>query len=377
MALVRIGSGPIDAVPALVRYLHSLVEAGHEATVLTWDRDLSRTVEEQRSGCRLIRYGCFRCPSGSLRTYAGLLLWQLWLFRKLLFGASDVVHACDITCAPACRLATWLRGARFVYDVRDPVAVSFNWPGSLKGLLGLAERALTNLADAVIVPDENRVEYLGGAARSPGRLVVLYNAPEDRPDLVGADGRDPVAPLRLNLCGYLHPTRGVSMALELARECEQVELDVVGRPRDEAMRQSITSTPRVRFHGQVPLRESQRLMSTADAVLVLYDPSVEVNRVACPNKLFEAMMLGKPVITNAGTAVAEFAEREGVGFVVDYGDIGALVECVRRALSEEHPLADMSKRARRLFEERYNWDSQAPLYLQALAQHRQTDTLHG
>lgn len=48
------------------------------------------------------------------------------------------------------------------------------------------------------------------------------------------------------------------------------------------------------------------LERSADVIPLLYDLSLPINKVASPNKLFEAMMFGVPIVTNLRDVLPEF-----------------------------------------------------------------------
>ena len=60
------------------------------------------------------------------------------------------------------------------------------------------------------------------------------------------------------------------------------------------------------------------LEARSDAIVALYDPLVLWNNITLPNKLFEAMMCGVPIITNIAT---EIVNETQCGIIVDYDNI--------------------------------------------------------
>jgi hypothetical protein len=45
-------------------------------------------------------------------------------------------------------------------------------------------------------------------------------------------------------------------------------------------------------------QDALNLEANFDIIIALYDPSVTINNYAKPNKLFESMLYGLPIITN-------------------------------------------------------------------------------
>src|SRR5690606_28259584 len=66
----------------------------------------------------------------------------------------------------------------------------------------------------------------------------------------------------------------------------------------------------------------------ADLLIALYDPRVPNNRYASPNKLFEAMLCGKPIVVNGGTSMTSIVPDSGCGMVVPYGDSESFREAI-------------------------------------------------
>ncbi len=148
---------------------------------------------------------------------------------------------------------------------------------------------------------------------------------------------------------------------ELIRACESVgaRLVVAGHGPDEGdLVPAIESSPAALFLGNLPYDEVLGWTASCDAVAALYDPGIPNNRLASPNKVFEAMMLRKPVITNDGIALAVLVRREGIGVVARYGDAASVQNALEELMLSPARCVEMGARGRRLYEERYRWDVQ-------------------
>src|SRR5438093_11988180 len=84
------------------------------------------------------------------------------------------------------------------------------------------------------------------------------------------------------------------------------------------------------------------------------------NRLAAPNKLFEAMMFSKPVLVTQGTAAAEIVREVGCGIVVPYGDREALRRALETLILSPAESAAMRARGRAAFEAKYYWRAMEP-----------------
>jgi glycosyltransferase involved in cell wall biosynthesis len=88
---------------------------------------------------------------------------------------------------------------------------------------------------------------------------------------------------------------------------------------------------RVRFLGWIPQKAITRYFAVADAFLL---PSEEEG---FPHVLLEAMAVGMPYVAFDVGGVREITAPIGLGYVVDYGDIGRFVEASRKAISMSLP----------------------------------------
>ena len=105
----------------------------------------------------------------------------------------------------------------------------------------------------------------------------------------------------------------------------------------------------------------------ADILFAFYDPQIPANRYASPNKLFEAMMCGKPIITNAETTATKIVETENCGVVVPYGDVEAIKDTILKLKNNADLRERLGKNGRRAYEERYGWGIMEERLLKAYA----------
>jgi glycosyltransferase involved in cell wall biosynthesis len=87
-------------------------------------------------------------------------------------------------------------------------------------------------------------------------------------------------------------------------------------------------------------------------VSIVYDPSVEIFRYSAPNKFFDAIMLGKPVVCAEGMHLADEVEDAGCGLSVRYGDPSDLARAMD-VLKHQGTRRRMGEAARRHFVKRY------------------------
>jgi glycosyltransferase involved in cell wall biosynthesis len=347
---------PAGIEPRIAKEAASLARAGYDVHAILWDREGAHPREETRDGIRIHRVS-LRAPEGRPSLILRVPGWWIRLVLRILRLRPDVVHAVDFDTVIPAYFAARIRGAPLVYDVFDFYAdmVTASIPPWVRGRLASAERRMVTRADAVIVPDLRRSEQFGAA--QPKRLIEIMNVPEDRglpPTKEDPDG------FVVFYGGMIAKDRGLK---DLVAACEDVgaKLIVAGHGPDEAqLLGGIESSHAAMYLGTISYQEVLEQTAACQLVAALYDPSVPNNKFAAPNKLFEAMMLGKPVLTSEGTLAAHVVREVGCGIVVQYGDRAGLNRALETLMLAPEEAKAMGARGRDAFESRYNWKAMEP-----------------
>jgi len=108
----------------------------------------------------------------------------------------------------------------------------------------------------------------------------------------------------------------------------------------------LTFTP----HDKI-IEETQK----ADVIFSFYDPKIPNNRYASPNKLFEAMMCGKPILVNSDTSMAKIVSLNKCGLIIEYGNEEELKNNLLKLIEDKELLKNLGLNARKTYENKYNW----------------------
>ena len=352
---------PAGVEPRLAKEAKTLARAGYEVHAVLWDRERAFPPEETPDGVRIHRYQ-LRAPEGQPDLVRLLPRWWGYAFRRIAALRPDVVHAIDFDTILPGYAAARLTGAKLVYDIFDFYAemVTADLSPRFREILARRERAMIGKADLVILPDLRRKVQLGRV--HPKRLLEIMNVPENR--RVAADAGNS-SHFVLFYGGMIAKDRGL-MDLVVACEATGARLIVAGHGPDEAaLLNTIESSPASTYLGTIPYDEVLERTATCDVVAALYDPSVPNNRLAAPNKLFEAMMFSKPVLVSEGTAAADIVREVGCGLVVPHGDREALKRALESLMLSPAESDAMGVRGRAAFETKYNWNAMEPRLLDA------------
>jgi len=355
-----IRSNPIQPDPRVEKSARALAWNGYQVDILAWDRDGIYPALEERKNFSIYRIKIKASYGSGLRNLLHLGIWQfrefLWLLRNS--RKYQVFHVCDFDTALPAILMKALYGQKIVYDIFDFYADHIrNTPGWIKALIRKMEQGVIQVADGVILADESRKTQIQTTELK--NLIVINNTPQDvfDPRDMGTRVRDERWQLKILYVGLLQKERGLITLLNILQEAPAWHLDLAGFGGDEEQIIEIAEKmPNVTFHGRINYDTTLELGKKADVYWALYDPAVPNHRYASPNKLFEAMMLRKPVIVAKGTYVDELVEKYRCGLVVDYNDRVGIPSALELLSQNSSLNFELSQNSRKAYEQHYHWN---------------------
>lgn len=156
--------------------------------------------------------------------------------------------------------------------------------------------------------------------------------------------REPGVPLRILFYGQFIPLHGIETIVEAAisMQLEEVDWVLIGRGQEEGRirdRLDRHRLPRLQWIPWVPYDRLRAEIAAADICLGIFGVSDKAARVI-PNKVFQILSVGRPLITRDSPAIRELVPADAPGIrLVPPGDASALAAAVR-ALGEERPALD-------------------------------------
>ncbi len=255
---------------------------------------------------------------------------------------------------PLAALAAWQvargTGARFVLEVRDLWPESLVAAGGRRGPFFLAVwlvvQHLYRAADRVVVLAEGAGRYLEGRGIPPDRITFVPNGvdPAHFPPSCALAGDG--GPLTFVYAGAHGPANGLDVVLEAAdrlRARDDILFRLVGDGSaksdlmEEAARRRL---PNLMFEPSVPKQEIPGLLGSSTAGLMVLRGSALFRFGVSPNKLFDYLAAGLPVVSNVAGEVGDILEDASAGVQAADGSAAALAAAVER-------VADLSPEERR------------------------------
>ena len=320
-------------------------------------------------GARLVRTAftaAHRMAGPAVRTIRGVYVsWQMARVGVRL--DADVYHAHDLNTLDAGVRCARRTGARLVYDAHEMHSARAGMGPARRRWSTRRERALVRHADAVLTVSPSIARHLRSLPGSPA-VTVVRNVPE-RPE--------PGPPLDLRVAlgipetlrvvvyeGTVQRHRGIEELMAAVALVDGCVLVVIGhgdhRPvlEDEVARIGRGET--VRFLGPVPHHEMVRWCAGADVGTACIQNVSTSYFYALPNKVFEYLMAGLPVVVSDFPDMAEVVARYDVGAVCDPADPRGIAGALRAVLDDPAANERYRRNARRAADE-CNWAEEQQL----------------
>jgi glycosyltransferase involved in cell wall biosynthesis len=348
-------SHPPDDVRIFLKECRSLAEAGYEVHLVAPGRG-----GQKRDG---IEIHTFELPDGPRPVRIPRRLWRAWRSGRRL--EPDICQFHEPELVPVALLLK-ASGARIVYDVHEDYAHLDYEPYSGGGRR-LGFRLLEALARRTCDGFVAATPRISQRFPAP-RTIALPNfplleeteaLPERPPPVLGAD---------VVYVGGISRARGVAEMLQAAGllRTSGARLVLIGSFETREVECEARTSPgwsRVEYLGQLARAEVAPRLAAARVGLLVFRPERD-HVQALPNKLFEYMAAGLPVIASDFPYWRELLEPVGCATFVDPLDPTEIAAAIDNLLGDQVGAREMGDRGAAAVRDRLNWEQEAPKLLE-------------
>ena len=325
-----------DPDPRVYQEAKALVANGYDVTILCWDRDLRAPAHEVIDGIKVERIQVRSTHGrGISQMFFLLLFWVKACFRAYS-KKIDVVHCHDFDTLPLGYVLSRQKGAKLTYDAHESYTDMLgNIPAWLKVAIYRAENILLKRTDLLITVGEILRENLAKRGARNTCVVGNWKDPdkfkfpqeileEEKRRLNILNGQ-----LVVSFIANLGKERRLSQLIEAVKDTPETFLVIGGDGPCRGMIEDAASKyQNIHYLGYVNPQQVPRYTAMSDIVFYGFDPSNPNAKYSAPNKLFEALAAGKPVLTGNFGEIGRIVREEDCGIILaDYAPV-----TIRRAL---------------------------------------------
>ncbi|MCK4717322.1 MAG: glycosyltransferase family 4 protein [Thermoplasmata archaeon] len=342
---------PLD--PRVYKEAHSLVKRGHQVVIVTPN---SRPGRVMLGGIKVMK---IPNTMSSLRMRTAMI-------KAAVKTKPDLFYCHEYMALHIGALLRVLTGKPVIYDAHE------HYPSYILGgprfsqnrcrpflefIIACTEYLSTRLVNETVTVNSTLAERFRHKFRK--RCTILYNGPDEKmfsphntDDNIEHryEGREVVV-----YEGSMREGRGLDVfanAFPLVREKRpQVLFLMVGR-RPEALPDGAED---LRFTGWVEMNRVPHYINASHVGVVLFQPTSYNNTIGLPNKLFETMACGKPMIASDLPEIRRVVKKVRCGLLVPHSNPERLARAIIRILENPEQAQAMGARGGKAVEGKYGW----------------------
>lgn len=359
----------------------TLMGEGHEVHLLL-ERRPNEPIDETVDGIRFLR----GVTMGPVRerwhryTFSFTFRDPLWrgAIEKFARGREvEVFHIHDLPLVQEAVTVGKSLGIPVIADLHEnyPAGLQVWYESTIKkktiyqyGRWARYERRVLNEVDAIIAVVEESKQRLVELGLPPERIFVVPNTASREREKIPID-REIIERYHdcfvLTYIGGFAPHRGLDVvirSLPYARDkIPPLRVVLVG-DRNERYRRylgrladDVGCAELVEMTGWQPFEKIFSYIEASDVCLVPHARNPHTD-TTIPHKIFQYMMLGKPVVVSDCPPLARIARDSGAGLVFTHDDPEELANRIIELYTGEELRRGLSRAGREAFEDRYNWD---------------------
>lgn len=250
----------------------------------------------------------------------------------------------------------------------DPLISAYQKEVFEKGKWQATQKAATNLrlwetglyaeADVVIADTQAHARFYTETLQvDPGKIFVIHvGADEQLFKPTAVDTSRP--PIEVLFYGSFLALQGPEVIISAAREIsnEKIKWTLLGEGDLKSHLQTkAQDLPNIGFEPWISYQLLPQRLARAQILLGIFGPTPKAAMVI-PNKVFQSMAVGRPLITRRSEAYPKAVkESKAIGWVPP-ADSKALAACVHQWAAEPDRLAERGRQTRLLYEQNFSMD---------------------
>ncbi|MEE3362048.1 MAG: glycosyltransferase [Anaerovoracaceae bacterium] len=336
----------------------SLAEHGYDVTYITSNKNSGSETPDDSDVKRIV---------AALRGGRGLRgLRYLRDLKKYLGGAEyDIYHVHEILLYPVFKYLI-RHGGTVIYDMHEdaPNQIGYEIAKRVKFIGGAVRRYILHADNRMIKNAAYNIIVVEGqrerAERFSSRVKMICNYPIIRDSAVKHTDTNHIC-----YAGGLTDIRGITNLVEAMPDIN-ARLYLAGAGTKEYMDKlkSLDGWEKVDYLGFLDRESVLEMYSKSSCGILLYKPLPNMES-SLPNKMFEYMEAGLPVVCCDYDPWMEVVEKNNCGICVDRNfSKKEFIDAVNGLLADRDRAAEMGRLGRETVAEKYSWKSQEKILLE-------------
>lgn len=367
---------------------NALVRNGHSVTIVCRNLD-AKVKTEDMDNIHIRRIPGLPWLPYTLRKILNFPIWfsPIWLF--VLYSVArrnsiDAIIVRDLPLMYSGLIVSRLVGSRLIFDMAECYPEMYSSGTEKKSLIdriiksprlaAIYEKNAANFSDMILVMVEESRDRLINIGVAKSKISIVSNTPplEKYNGKVASHNGEQ---LKIIYVGFVTEIRGLDLLIRAVREYVNVvsdpfsiSVDIVG---EGGALKSLTQLvdelelqDQVSIHGWLGHEEVRKLVSSANVGALTYKVCNHWN-TTIPNKIFDYMLAGLPVLATEVVPIARILRNYSCGLVCRDGDVE---DVSKKLLALRCPdlRAELGKNGYNAVKSYYNWENDSKVLVKAL-----------
>lgn len=309
---------------------------------------------------------------------------RLWSFIKFMFSSSwiglqqkniDLVYATStpLSIGIPALIIKYLKGTNYIFEVRDlwpevPIQMRAIRNKLVIKILRWFERTIYKHSLHIVALSPGMQSGVIESGTNPSKVSMIPNMAKKNEFFVRAKSLSIAEYYGINLnhfnavhFGAMGKANGLEYVIDAAiilkeNGVNNINIIFLGEGKIESKLRELCQIHRltnVKFLGKHPMKEVSEIVNICDASIVSF-ANIPILYTNSPNKLFDSLSAGKPLIVNSAGWTKQMVEENKCGIYVDPTNPAELANGLIKMKEDNEWVEIMSLNSRRLAEETYD-----------------------
>lgn len=359
--IVFLRSNPVNPDSRVEKEVYSLKKSKYNVMIIGWDREDNYKVKKDIlnvSGqeIEIFRIGIRASYGEGKKNLIPFIKFQFFILKWLVFNRKkyEIIHACDFDTAFTANFSRIFTKKKLVFDIFDYLSTDAN--NLPKKILKKMEDNIINKATAVIICTEKRKEQIRGT--KPHNLTIIHNTPHI--DIKNINNNcfvfNQKNTIKIAYVGILQDFRLLLEMAEVIAKNAEYELHIGGFGKyHNYMQEMSVKYDNIYYYGKLTYEQTLSLENQCDIMVAIYDPNIGNHIYAAPNKFYESLMLGKPLIMVKNTGMSDVIEKNHIGVCIEYS-AQSFETGLQEIVKVKNQWVNMSNKMKEIYREEYSWN---------------------
>lgn len=367
MKILMLRTNKVDPDPRVEKEANSLIKNKDiDLTIHAWDRTskhkcVKETLNLINGEVPIYRIGIKgNWGKGMKKNIIPALKYEIYLFFWLLKNIKkyDIIHAFDLMTGYPALFPVKLFKKKLVYDCCDYYADSQKGPEIIMKKLRKIETKVFEKADYSIICSEKRIEQIKPA--NPRKMFIIHNSPNINDYNINKKEQTKIIKSNSNRLKFVYVGNFcndrwlLEFLNEAKKNSDEIEVHIGGfGGLNGQIKKLSEKADNIFMYGKMKYSDVLQLEREGDCLVAFYETHLKNHIYAAPNKFYEALAIGKPLMMLKGSGMSEIVEKEKIGAVIEpNGD--SFKEGIKKikALKKDKSL---KKKMNNIFKKEFSW----------------------